>query len=964
MKPPKFKHRLQTIIPLSFIILLFAMAIVVIYTTREIIRPILIKQYEHQIEDAGNMIVAEINGILGQAETVAIAIADVTASLGSDEQALKQVVPSLLNRHGYETFIAGGGVWPEPFKFDPKRRRRSFFWGRDQNGTLKYYDDYNAPQGPGYHQEEWYVPAKYLPEDKAIWSRAYIDPYSKQPMVTCAVPVRRGDEFVGAATVDLKLEGLATLFSQAAQTINGYIFVVDRNNRFLTFPKEELVCQKLGHVGSGARCLQKFITTRELADRDLEFRPVAKELAAINRHIIDLAHKKSGYRKNLASILARSSYQIDQREAKLIAAIIMDPLGNLAKKSNRLKSFYIDRDVLFHEAALTTIFNMPETYWKVVITVPEKAMTAPVNRMINRIIFSLLILLSFILIAANLLFHRHLVKPLRAITSQLKKIEEDSHDLSLKLDIPSDNELGELAYYFNKRTEALRNSEEKHRTIFNGAGEGISLSTLEGTFIAVNPRFAEIFGYDSPDEFISQVRTPNLYLNIEDREAVINPLKEGQDSVHCEIWLKKRDGTPILASLNLGAVKDKHGQIMYLIAMIQDITRNKKLEAELRHAQKMEAIGTLAGGIAHDFNNILAAISGYNELAQLKAGNDETLANYLSQIGIAVERARALVQQILAVSRKSKTEKRSVQPAAIVREALKLLRSTLPSTIEIKTEIASTSPILADPSDLHQIIMNLCTNAYHAMLETGGILSVRLTEKTIAADIAKILKLRPGTYVYLEIRDTGCGMDEKTLNKIFEPYFTTKGKEQGTGLGLAVVHGIITSLEGAIKIDSNPGQGTVVQVYLPVIEDESSKIPSASSPEDVRLPATGNGERIMFVDDEEMICEYSKVMLEKAGFRVETFMDSTEAYEVLRANPDQWDLLITDMTMPGLNGEELIKRVNQFLPDLPIILCTGYSQMLTDDRLDQLLIQAFLQKPVARNVLLRKVIKILKQNPS
>ncbi len=960
MNSSRFKHGLQTIIPVSFVIILTAMVAVVVYTTQDIVRPVLLEQHERRMKDAGNMIVAKINGILCQAETVAVALADIVESLKPDAEAVMQAVPRILDRKGYESFIAGGGVWPEPHRFEPDKERRSFFWGRDRDGTFQYYDDYNSPHSPGYRQEEWYVPARYMQDEQAVWSRSYIDPYSHQPMVTCSIPIMEGKKFVGVTTVDLKLEGIASLFSQAAQNINGYVFAVDRNNRFLTFPQEELVLNTEQATATG---LQKFITTAELAARMPDFQPVNSKLEHINRLTVELARREPGFRKDLAALLDAGSYQIDLPEAELITAIMVDPLERHTSDSQRLESFHIDRDIILHEPALATIFNMPETYWKVVIVVPEKSVTAPVNGITNRLMASMVLLISSTLLVAGFFLRRHLLVPLKNMTDQLKKIGADTEDLSLELDIPSGNELGELAYYFNKRTEALRNSEEKYRTIFNGAGEGISLSTLEGTFIAVNPMFAEIFDYDSPEELMATIKTSDLYVDIADRATVFSQLKKGADTVRKELWFRKKDRTRILVSLNLGAVKDRNGEILYLVAMVQDITRNKQLEEELRHAQKMEAIGTLAGGIAHDFNNILASISGYNEIAQMKAGNNRALAGYLSQIGVAADRARDLVRQILTFSRNSDQEKKPLKVAPICKEALKLLRSTIPSTIEIQTRITPVRSVLADPTGIHQIIMNLCTNAYYSMRETGGVLSVGLNESGVDAEEAKIINVKPGDYAVIEIRDTGSGMNSNTLTKIFEPYFTTKGKEEGTGLGLAVVHGIIKSLEGGIRVESVPGKGTFFRVYLPLIKDKTIDI-SDVRPENHAPPPAGNGQKIMFVDDEEMICGLSRFLLEDAGYRVSVFRSSKQALQNLQNAHHGWDILITDMTMPGISGEELIKRAREINPDLPIILCTGYSEVLTQERIDQLKLQAFLQKPVSRDTLLIEVGRILSGSPN
>ena len=391
-------------------------------------------------------------------------------------------------------------------------------------------------------------------------------------------------------------------------------------------------------------------------------------------------------------------------------------------------------------------------------------------------------------------------------------------------------------------------------------------------------------------------------------------------------------------------MKDADGNIIAGIESVRDITAQKKLEKQLRQAQKMEAMGTLAGGIAHDFNNMLAPILGYSELALTRLSPSDPLAADLQQIARAAERAKDLVQQILAFSRRAPQEKKPFQPHLVVKEALKLLRASLPSTIEIREEIsADCGAILAEPTQIHQIIMNLCTNAYHAMRETGGVLGVSLAKVTIAdAGRAPGSELAPGNYMLLEVSDTGCGMDQKTLSHIFEPYFTTKTKGEGTGLGLSVVHGIVESYQGHISVYSEPGKGTSFHVYLPRLA-ETPSFAAAVCSEIIPLGT----ERLLVVDDEEMISMMLQLILQSLGYQVTLSSDSLEALALITQNPMAFDLLITDMTMPRLTGFELAQKALRLRPDLPIILCTGFSELINKEQAQALGIRAYLLKPVS-----------------
>ena len=396
--------------------------------------------------------------------------------------------------------------------------------------------------------------------------------------------------------------------------------------------------------------------------------------------------------------------------------------------------------------------------------------------------------------------------------------------------------------------------------------------------------------------------------------------------------------------------QDGNGRVITAIETLVDITEKYKLEDQLRQAQKMEDIGTLAGGIAHDFNNMLSPILGYSVMAVKKLSPDDPLAEDLQQVITAAERAKGLVQQILTFSRRSPLEKIPVQPQLVVKEALKLLRASLPTTIEIRQDIpAECGTILADPTQFHQIIMNLGTNAYHAMRETGGVLEVRLTKVTIKADSGiPSSELAPGEYLLLAVSDTGCGMDKQTMARIFEPYFTTKAKGEGTGLGLAVIHGVVKSYKGHITVDSEPGKGTCFHIYLPRITETPAP---AETIECEDLPM--GTERLLVVDDDEVLAAMLQRMLQPLGYQVRFSCNSLEALALIEQAPMAVDLLITDMTMPHQTGLELTTRVLAIRPELPIILCTGFSDLVNKEQALALGIRAYLTKPVSiRNLAL------------
>jgi signal transduction histidine kinase/CheY-like chemotaxis protein len=419
---------------------------------------------------------------------------------------------------------------------------------------------------------------------------------------------------------------------------------------------------------------------------------------------------------------------------------------------------------------------------------------------------------------------------------------------------------------------------------------------------------------------------------------------------------RKKDGSLYEAEVKISPVMDETGAIINFVAVHRDVTFEVMLENQLRHALKMEAIGTLAGGIAHDFNNILSAVLGFSELALLKTRGNPQLTKYIAEINKAGERAKALVKQILTFSSKTSQEKRLLHMSIIVKEAMKMLRSAIPTTIEMRHTIDCDGTILGDPTQIHQIIMNLCTNAYHAMRQTGGRLTIELKEIEVTHENQpKNLVLDPGKYVVLKTTDTGPGMDKETIEKIFEPYFTTKRSVGGTGLGLSVVHGIVEAHQGHISVSSEPGSGTSFQVYLPLADGEGARPWLAEE----AMPALEGAETIMFVDDEEKILNLASDYFIYHGYTIATFRNGVAALQEFEKHPNRYDMVITDMTMPYLNGMDLAIQLMEIRPSVPIILCTGHSELIDRERATAMGIKGFLDKPVAMNHLLREVRTIL-----
>ena len=521
----------------------------------------------------------------------------------------------------------------------------------------------------------------------------------------------------------------------------------------------------------------------------------------------------------------------------------------------------------------------------------------------------------------------------------------------------------------------IRKSEQQYRLLADNISDVIwTFDPAQTRFTYFSPSVERFLGF-TPEEMLDlgldDILLPESYQQAQkviaeelarEKTGTADPFRSGT----LEIEQYCKDGTTVWSEVTASFLRDQSGKPVAILGALRDISERKQaeqekrnLETRLQQAHKMEAIGTLAGGIAHDFNNILAAVLGYTEIALNETPKGSLLNSNIQEVLNAGNRAKDLVKQILTFSRQAEQQLAPVQVKHVVKEALGLLRASLPSTIEIRSNLQSDAATLADPTQIHQVVMNLCTNADFAMQGTGGILEVSLTDVSIdSSRKAQKLDLIPGEYLCLRIGDTGHGMPEDVKTRIFEPFYTTKGRDKGTGMGLSVVHGIIKSHGGSIIAESDPGQGSTFDVFLPKIEMQTAR-----SADDNRALATGD-ERILFVDDEKVLTDMGRQMLERLGYKVVCRTSSIEALELFKAQPGNFDLVITDMTMPNMTGDKLAAALMDIRPDIPVILCTGFSEQITQEKAQKLGIRKYVLKPMVMNKLARTVRGVLDGGPS
>lgn len=496
--------------------------------------------------------------------------------------------------------------------------------------------------------------------------------------------------------------------------------------------------------------------------------------------------------------------------------------------------------------------------------------------------------------------------------------------------------------------EALRESESKFRKLFDLSPQAIALTNVKsGELIDVNNKFCELTKY-SKEELLGLNTTEIGFYSKAERNKFVKKLQSSGEVNGLVMDFKAKDNS-ILHSLMFARIIQIAG-VSFIMTIFHDVTEQKRLEAQLQHAHKMESIGTLAGGISHDFNNILGIIIGNAELALDRVTEDNPAHFNLEEIKIASFRAKDVVRQLLSFARKTKLEKKPTNISPIIQEALRLLRASIPTNIEFRQNIMKDiDTILADPTRINQILINLCTNAYHAMPEGG---SVEVTLKNVELNentTAQRPNLKPGRYVNLTVSDTGHGIAPEKIDRIFDPYFTTKEVGKGVGMGLSVVHGIVFDHNGVISVDSKLEKGTTFNIFFPTTEME----PLSEKPLDEDLP-TGK-ERILFVDDEKSMVSVGRDRLELLGYQVESKTNPIKALELFRANPDHFDLVITDMAMPQMTGDQLVKQMLNIRPDLPTIICTGFSQNINEKKAKRIGIYQYIEKPLNWSDLARMV---------
>lgn len=509
------------------------------------------------------------------------------------------------------------------------------------------------------------------------------------------------------------------------------------------------------------------------------------------------------------------------------------------------------------------------------------------------------------------------------------------------------------SYYpqLKSNLEIVKDNERHLKLLLDNLPARISYVNTDEVYVSVNKVYSDVLGVSSDEIIGHKVRD----VIGDENYAIISPKMDqafsGKKQTF-EMPFKVSDEKEYWVEENFIPDIDKKGRVAGFFVLAVDLTEKKhieeergKLEKRMLQAQKMESLGTLAGGIAHDFNNILSPLMGFAELLKEDLPDDSPLHEYVEEILKATFRSKELVQQILTFSRQDEKEVVPLKLQPILKEALKFMRSSIPSVIEILSDIdTSCGIVLADPTQIHQIIINLMTNSFHAMETKGGVLKVSLREIEVLRGDQGFTKIVPGRYALLKVTDTGTGIPKKIIDKVFDPYFTTKEKNKGTGLGLSLVQSIVKSFNGEIKIYSEFGIGTEMSIYLPIHSQREPGI-ELSSKKKIRRGT----EKILVVDDEASVLKMEELMLTRLGYTVTPVLGATDALKLVINDPHQFDLVMSDVTMPAMTGLQMAEEIKHLRPDMPIILCSGFSEKLSEEVLKKLDISGFVMKPLIQS---------------
>ncbi len=795
-------------------------------------------------------------------------------------------------------------------------RQTRLIW-RDKNMKIILEEfDNNDTYDP--RKRPWYIKA--AQKKQIIWTDPYIFFTSRQPGITTAIPVYNAKKKIKAIVgVDIQLNVLSEFISRLKVGKTGLAFMINNNKEVIAFPDPAQLKYEDGKKSGSIRL---------------------PKISEINNKLCEKAYNSINWEKHKKDTLTNPVFS----------------------------SFSFENKKYF---TMFTKVPGPKLSWMIGLFIPEDDYFSEINKNQKKN-QALSLIISIFATIAGLIMATSITRPISELDCEVQSIKNNNYRSmpKIKSNFVEIQRIISTFYGMKKAIisykKELIKKEKIHKIITNTANDAIIMADKKGNIFYWNMAAENIFGYTKAEAAKKTIFS--MIIPKKDHESAFARLSKFlsgdiKDSLksNIEITTINKTGKKIPTEISIARIKIENS--LYAIAIIRDITIRKQVEAEkiniiekLKQSQKMESIGTLAGGIAHDFNNLLFPIMGNTEILMIETPDNNPLQENLEEIMAATTRASELAQQILTFARPKSYKAKSISLYPVIQEALKLFKSGLPEFIQLKQKLEKDCGMVkADPTSIHQIIMNLLTNAHHAMENNSkGTIIIELKKIMISEPDQIVPELKSGEYAFLSIADSGTGIDKNIIDKIFDPFFTTKGKGKGTGLGLSIVHGIVNSINGAIKVFSEPGQGTEFQIFLPL-----SKKPLETEKFQVnKVLKTGN-EKILLIDDEESIIKMEKMMLERIGYTVTSFMDSNEALKAFSSAPENFDVVISDMSMPIMSGDILAKEIKKIRGDIPIILCTGFKDGISMQKTKTTEFTGILQKPVTMEKIAQKIREVL-----
>lgn len=972
--PVLWYESLQFHLLVGLLITLVMLITAVVTVNQTLLHDVLTEKNFELVDQAGNRLMTELGQKVEATESLTRSIANLEEMLPNDPELVKEVVPHMMDYEDIDAIIAGGGVWPEPHAFTPGVERRSFFWARKSGRKLLYYDDYNAKDGRGYHHEEWYVPAKYVGNDRCFWSKSYMDPYSLEPMVTCSVPMHKDGELYGVATVDVKLTGLQRFFADRARRLGGYAFAVDRNNRFLSFPDLDLV-----RSAAPSQVPQDFISVSELAMQKPEFAPIAQRLEKFSADILRAARKLPSYDPELASRLATESYQVNSAEAQMISAIFADPMAADTAETVTSARLSLPNDILLKEPVSVSMFVMPKVYWKIVVVTPERIATAGAREATSKILAVFIAVLLVSMAGAYIWLRRILVRPLQGITQQVNdtpllglEVKTDANQRFTEIDLLAST-LNRMSHRLTQSFDELQESENRFRLIAESLPEGLAIARKsDGVVLYMNQRLMEMLGIPIHAHY-DDYSFGDFYADKRDRERLLGKLERAGQVRDFTYRMRRPDGSEFWAAISSISVMYEGSES--LVSGVLDISERKAAEdevhlyktqlermvqertAELEDArtaalQAAQAKQNFLANMSHEIRTPLNAILGIGHLLNTR-DHLPTQKRYLDSLNRSGKILLKIINDILDVTKmdadKLELEEIEFNLHNVIDDVIvhtRLLAHDKPINVYVMRPDNLDRYLVGDALKLEQVLLNLVTNAIKFTHE--GEVRIKID---ILPDDNDMVTLRA------VVSDTGIGMTAEQMHTMYEAFTqavtSTTREYGGTGLGLSICKRLTNLMGGTIDAESTHGEGSAFTI--------TARFELSSASVEQPLAALMPKPNILLLSPDPTETKSLKRLLDICGLASVTCEAPARLADHLHNDGPTADLILIDWDSLGVCRSDVMAILAaEAKRSAPHVIALTRKITEEDERMEPTEgVHAFLSKPVRLNRLQKTMLTLL-----